>query len=954
MRVRPIVPTWWSDRRRRPLAPIWRSTGTGFGATEGVDVFFDLADLRLRITDPRGGFTASIVVPSDAVPGVHWISALGRRSGALARAEIEVLGTASWPQEALDAGRTSWTHDETALTSDTVAGLRPAWTTALGSFGYVQNAVASADTAYVVGATMPNEEGWDQQVSFLAAIDLESGRVRWQHGFPGLSVSHVALAGDVLVVGATRAWQEDVRYYPARLLGLDAGTGGALWSRELSASRETSIRGLAVDGDTAYVSTSHYRSSASSYALRAVRVSDGAVRWDVAGSRFLGPLAVSEGTIVVGSDGLVAFDAATGAQRWRSSAAWAWSPIAASEGRVFAQLSGEEGSSVAAFDLVDGSILWTLPVEYWWLTGIASSPGRLLMTLTYGESPTGEMWSVDPATGAMEWKVPGEFSNGIAAAGDVVYTVGGLSMIARSVRTGERLAMVDGVSSVFGIVNGRVLSSTADIPAVVAYATPAPPAPRARALVADPALQPDRGIEPHEALTDGWTPVAMDALAGDLAVTGSAIFEGATYLGTLGSESGGLFRLTDDGTMRRIGEPGFGDPANAALQPVVAGGRLFVVTTNDTAGLEVWSSSDGEAFDLVADRGFGDVSNRTATPLVIDGRLVLGVVNDRTGAQLWAAETANDPAFTKVLGVPASPLDGLTTTPVVFDGSTYVGTLGLGVTTLLRSDGGRWEEVAVSGVTPATTALSPQVVFQGAMYVVAASPDGLHLLRTTDGVRFDPVGDGFSGSRQDADVDGRMVVFGDDLYLIGSSLDPRVAVGASAIEVAPEHGFELWRSTDGLTWQLVDEPGLGDPHDIGAVPLVVDETMYLAAANHEEGDTLYRSTDGTSWEATFREASTSHASVGLTPVLNHGYLVLFHGDLAEGLTAWRSTEPVTTQPASNAWVWTLALVVLALALGVVAIVSRRRRGPKPSTPPTLGPTVEHEEVPRHSVGSGLH
>ena len=57
-------------------------TGTGFANGETVDLFFDSADQGIAKATGAGRFPATgLQVPTRAVPGTHWITAIGRQSG---------------------------------------------------------------------------------------------------------------------------------------------------------------------------------------------------------------------------------------------------------------------------------------------------------------------------------------------------------------------------------------------------------------------------------------------------------------------------------------------------------------------------------------------------------------------------------------------------------------------------------------------------------------------------------------------------------------------------------------------------------------------------------------------------------------------------------------------------------------------------------------------------------
>src|SRR5207302_711527 len=71
--------------------------GSAFGATELVDVYLDATDLAVGSTDGAGSFSGvTITIPAAAVPGTHWVSLVGRRTGLSAQKAL--LVRTNWSQ----------------------------------------------------------------------------------------------------------------------------------------------------------------------------------------------------------------------------------------------------------------------------------------------------------------------------------------------------------------------------------------------------------------------------------------------------------------------------------------------------------------------------------------------------------------------------------------------------------------------------------------------------------------------------------------------------------------------------------------------------------------------------------------------------------------------------------------------------------------------------------------
>src|SRR5579863_4993985 len=65
-------------------------SGTGFGASEAVDVYLDTTDTVLFASSSTGTFSGILNVPAGDLPGKHFITAIGRHSGVAAQAPLTV------------------------------------------------------------------------------------------------------------------------------------------------------------------------------------------------------------------------------------------------------------------------------------------------------------------------------------------------------------------------------------------------------------------------------------------------------------------------------------------------------------------------------------------------------------------------------------------------------------------------------------------------------------------------------------------------------------------------------------------------------------------------------------------------------------------------------------------------------------------------------------------------
>ena len=147
----------------------------------------------------------------------------------------------------------------------------------------------------------------------------------------------------------------------------------------------------------------------------------------------------------------------------------------------------------------------------------------------------------------------------------------------------------------------------------------------------------------------------------------------------------------------------------------------------------------------------------------------------------------------------------------------------------------------------------------GALYLGAStdpsSSYGCQVWRTTDGLTFTQVvKDGF-GDSDNTELPA-MAVFQEHLYAGTSNYD----YGGD------DSGARLWRTADGVTWELVSSPGFGDPHTGHLRSLAVfDGALYVGLGKryavpprYESSVQIWRSNSGQpgSWALVFEEETS--------------------------------------------------------------------------------------------------
>jgi outer membrane protein assembly factor BamB len=354
--VSPIVP--------HPTQSITVS-GTGFGDSEAVDVYFDTTDVQLLVTTATGTFTTSLNVPTTAQPGRHYATAIGRHSGDAA----QYAYTVSTPWAELGYGHAHYDANpyENTVNTGNVSNLGLLWGTAagdvLGGVAVLGGKVFVAGTGISALSTATGAVQWsvDQTDSFYGtpavaggivyvasiitdnfyAVDTSNGAKKWTTVLGSTSRSSPVISGAFVYIGCN-----DNKVY-----ALDATTGAIKWTYTTGGGVASTP---AVADGVLYVGST----DDSLYALNAAT---GALLWSFAtGGVIYGPPTVANGVVYIGSydDKLYAIYGGSngGAQKW----------VATTSGVIYAApaiagnkvIIGAEDGYVYAYNLRTGTLQW--------------------------------------------------------------------------------------------------------------------------------------------------------------------------------------------------------------------------------------------------------------------------------------------------------------------------------------------------------------------------------------------------------------------------------------------------------------------------------------------------------------------------------------------------------------------------------------------------------------------
>jgi outer membrane protein assembly factor BamB len=423
-----------------PPTTVTRIYYSGFSPQEPVDLYLDTGDIALSSASATGAGNPPVTIPAATRPGVHFVTAVGRRSLNSAQANFTVQS--NWPQYGFAPNHKAKNRYENVLSSSTVIDLDEAWRTpsigAIHSTPAVVNGIVYAD--FSDGS--------------IRAFNEITGAQLWSYA---TGATYMYSSPDV-VNGIVYAGSGNGSLY-----ALDAVTGAFKWS--------FATNGI-ISGSPNVVNGIVYFGSYDTkvYALNATT---GALIWSFpTGALVYSTPMVSNGVVYVGSEdkNIYALNAATGAKIWQytTNDVVIGSPVIA--GGFICAGSGD--ATMYALRAATGALAWTYPTG---ATGISSSAAAVGGAIFFGAS-NGTLYSLSPE-GTYRWSTPlpsGEaISCPVCAANGVVYASTQSYTYALDQNSGALLSTLP-VGSDYGgpaVVNGAVFAGD-QIDGVLARYTP--------------------------------------------------------------------------------------------------------------------------------------------------------------------------------------------------------------------------------------------------------------------------------------------------------------------------------------------------------------------------------------------------------------------------------------------------------------------------------------------------
>jgi outer membrane protein assembly factor BamB len=442
-----------------------RVSGSGFGANETVDIYFDTTDEALASTNGSGKFSGiAIAVPATAQPGTHYVTADGRHTGRSAQASFGV--NTNWSQSGYSAAHRGTNPYENVLSPATVGGIDQRW-----SFT-TENSVTTSP-AVVNGVVYASSSGGS-----LYALSAATGAKIWSFSTGNLGLeSSPAVANGVVYAG----------FPDGSVYALNAATGAKIWS--------FSTGTIGIGSSPAVANGVVYITSAGT--LYALSATTGAELWSVNGAFGNCSPTVANGVVYIATvdEAADAFDAATGATLWTFPVPGTISSSApaVADGEVF--IGGDDGN-VYAVQADSGLEAWNFTTG----AQITFSPA-VANGVVYAGSGDGNLYALDAVTGAKLWSyATGSRINSTPTVADgVVYTSTFAGIVyAIDAATGTKLAGFNVSAPTFGsspvVADGLIYIGSNDND-VYAYGLPGGTAPVHRPAARD--LHPDHALRPR-------------------------------------------------------------------------------------------------------------------------------------------------------------------------------------------------------------------------------------------------------------------------------------------------------------------------------------------------------------------------------------------------------------------------------------------------------------------------
>jgi hypothetical protein len=331
-------------------------------------------------------------------------------------------------------------------------------------------------------------------------------------------------------------------------------------------------------------------------------------------------------------------------------------------------------------------------------------------------------------------------------------------------------------------------------------------------------------------------------------VTSLSVFDTQLYAGTYnpGGNGAQLWRMDGSGSWSSVVTNGFGNSFNVGIDDLfVFNGRLYAGTwADETHGGEVWRSADGAGWDPVVESGFGDPTNAEVVVLSAFNNRIYAFTwtNGAHGAEIWRSSSGDSGTWSRVVssGFNSDANNQGASASETFGGYFYVGTFNTATgAEVWRSSTGNvasWTQVNADGFGEGSHngGVTSFVVFHDALYASTTNCDaGGQVWRTTNGTTWEKLVTSGFGDAMNCTVD-NLVIFGGSLY----------ATTYNHPWETSQTGMEVWRTSDGVNWTQINPDGFGDSNNRGGYwgssMAVFNGNLYFGTRNWANGGEVWQ------------------------------------------------------------------------------------------------------------------
>jgi outer membrane protein assembly factor BamB len=315
--------------------------GTGFAANEAIDIYFDTTDEMLVFSDSSGNFSGrNFSVPLSALPGQHWISAVGRRNGDGG----QKLFTVNTDWTTFGFGPAGKRNDlwENVLSKSSVGQLDLSWSRTMNGFGGIMSSPAIANGRAFIGSPGGT----------LYAFNSATGKPLWT---ATTTLGDAIVSSPAVYAGVVYVGSQDHKLY-----AFNAATGATKW---------TFTAGGPIDSSPVIANGSVYFGSEDEK-LYALNATTGALVWSTTtfGKIYSSPAVANGAVYITETDGSFGYewvvDAGTGTPVTYFNTGYPnlSSPVVAAGSIWIVAGSLNNPLQLLRYKLTDGNVFGTTPL----------------------------------------------------------------------------------------------------------------------------------------------------------------------------------------------------------------------------------------------------------------------------------------------------------------------------------------------------------------------------------------------------------------------------------------------------------------------------------------------------------------------------------------------------------------------------------------------------------------